>query len=1040
MKFLTSILPAPASRLGSLFAACLIPTLGHAADMVWSNSATITFPPQIDATNFINSGVISITTRDPFETSDTLNFTNSGTMIGSVGWFFDDAAPEHGPRRPSDNFVNLNQGLVEADDGAGGISFIIGGPNLGGSLVSPSYLWINASNVVNKGTLRVGADGYLKIKGTNVDLSRSALDVALITGFGSLNGLTNFAADVGIIGEWWGTTNGINFNSAGIYNGNVAATPVHSVQVGPGGPSILERFSVAQPLAFGYSNSFGGTILTLTNADGSTTNVFFSTNILKQAVFVGLTDPSLSAAVTFTRSTSPTNGFQTVAVHLSMTSTNVITQLPETTDLFFYDTLASETNRGLLSDITSTGIPPFVYERPANYNLTRVDDGTFALGQPGNITPDGFFLYDPQTFTNSQVTGDYAGYAAFVDYQAQQPPLVAAGFATNLVGRIQVDADNLDLRNTRVRGQGEVAIRAKHVISNAGAAIDSPNVSFVLGSTNGDLRMSGLTKPSVTRLKGDLLAWSAVWSTVQTVVFTNNFAVTNVLDTNGVVIGTNSVPVPLTNSVALGLYALILDGDNLVAQIPVFTWDLDLNSTNMLVNDSLNLVQGLNLQGQSFTLNGTLNLTTYTAQNTIVGQPLTVAALTDWVYTNAPSVLFFTNNGTLNVPNQAHFGDDRPIPYSDFVNTGSISVGSFDLASTYVENDGTIIANVGPLDIVGQAGKFQGGATESSGNLSLSFNALKFFKHNILSIGTLNLAVTDNLSDAGPGSANIFTTDDGFNLPVKPASGDLLGTTIRDRGLPFVEVDHVWAGEDRGASSSGFSDNVALGQLILVAQDTAGLRAPLFSFTGTNGQRGLYVDLLDLSSLGANYTNMIQIDPSLTIYYASAKLGFTPPDNSSGIPQEPEEFLNGQFGGHLVWVSGFAGPNSSTAVIINGQTVFVNSALRNSKIIDSDGDGIPNFYDSTPFGGSGGTGNPSGLVLGPGLLSRPASGQQVFSLNFNAAGNSAYRVEMTTDLAHPSWQLVDTYTNVSPATANVTITDTNNVAGRQRFYRVRLVP
>jgi hypothetical protein len=47
---------------------------------------------------------------------------------------------------------------------------------------------------------------------------------------------------------------------------------------------------------------------------------------------------------------------------------------------------------------------------------------------------------------------------------------------------------------------------------------------------------------------------------------------------------------------------------------------------------------------------------------------------------------------------------------------------------------------------------------------------------------------------------------------------------------------------------------------------------------------------------------------------------------------------------------------------------------------------------------------------------------------------------MTTDLANPNWQLVSNYDNTLPTTANVTISDTNNVNGRQRFYRVRVVP
>src|SRR6478735_3591027 len=77
--------------VGALMVAGLVPSVGQAADAFWDNSATVTDPPQIDATNFVNSGVIDIFTTLPFETSDTLNYTNSGTMIASPGWFFDTA-------------------------------------------------------------------------------------------------------------------------------------------------------------------------------------------------------------------------------------------------------------------------------------------------------------------------------------------------------------------------------------------------------------------------------------------------------------------------------------------------------------------------------------------------------------------------------------------------------------------------------------------------------------------------------------------------------------------------------------------------------------------------------------------------------------------------------------------------------------------------------------------------------------------------------------------------------------------------------------
>lgn len=1020
------------ASVGAMLVAALLPSVVQAADAVWDNSGTVTAPPQIDATNFVNSGLINIFTSLPFETSDTLNYTNSGTMIGSPGWFFVTSPSNTGQDRAAANFVNLNDGLVQAQDGGRIVT-------IGTASAAVSYLVVAASNIVNKGTLSVG-NGVLNLRGTNVNVARSALEVTALQPRGSvIIGQTNYINDVGINDVWWGQTNGFFFNSAAVWNGSIATAPPHLVQRGIGGGFGQVSFSIAPDVVSGFSNTISFSPLTLTNSDGSTTNILVPTNVVKQAVFVGLSDPSIiSAAVHYFPSTSITNPFRTVAIEFVMNSTNVITQLPDQTSLFFYDTLASETNRGVGFNVGAGGLPPFVPQRPANYDLSRIDDGRFAAGLNGNVTPDRNYLFDPQTYSNSIVVGEYAGYNAQVDNLATEPPPVTPGTVTNFPGRVQITAENLDLRNTRIRGEGEVTIKANHLLSSAGAAVDCENLSYNLGSTNGLLNITGLSKQSVIRLKGNLIAWSAVWTNLATLVFTNNFVVTNTVDTNGVVTGTNAISSPITNTVGINLYAMVLDAQNLGGRFPVITWDLVLHSTDAVINDPLSVVESFFMDSKSLTVNGTLVLTSTSLQNTF-GQSVTTS-LNDWFFTNAPNLLHLTNNGTINVADEAHFGDDRSFPYSDFVNKGSLVAGSIDLASTYVENDGSMNATVGPMDLAGTIGKFQGGSISSGGDINLMFSDLKFLSHTINASGALNFDVTGALSDAGAGSSNTFTVVNGFNLLVKPSVGDLLGTTIQDSPPPFVEVDHVWSGQDRGASAAGYSDNVAIGRLVLTVQDPNPLRAPLFFFTGTNGQRALYVDLLDMTSLGVNYTNIIQIDPSLTIYYAAAKVGFTPPVNSAGIPQEPEEFLNGQFGGHLVWVSGFAGPNSSSAVIVNGQTVLMNTALRNSKIIDSDNDGIPNFFDATPLGGSGGGTPPgSGLVLGPGLL-KPVNSQQVFSLNFNALANTAYRVEVSTNLANPNWQLVTSYTNFSPATANVTISDTNNVNGRQRFYRVRVAP
>ncbi len=226
------------------------------------------------------------------------------------------------------------------------------------------------------------------------------------------------------------------------------------------------------PVADSYSNSFGIQI-SVTNIVGITnlgpvvpvlypsnvviSTVYVPTNIYKQAVFVGISDPNtMQAGVSYFRSTSPTNNFKTACVEILFFSTNVITQTLQPTTLFFYDTLASETNRGVNLNInTGTSF------RPANYLLSRVDDGRFAAGINGTGVPDAGFLFDGNTFSNAVVTGDYAAYGSFVDDVVSEPPPVAGGTFTNLPGRLQIYAESLDLRSTGCGAAGKFrSIRA----------------------------------------------------------------------------------------------------------------------------------------------------------------------------------------------------------------------------------------------------------------------------------------------------------------------------------------------------------------------------------------------------------------------------------------------------------------------------------------------------------------------------------------------------------------------------------------------------
>jgi len=102
--------------LGVLLAISLVPVCVRAADPLWINTGTITSAPQVDATNFVNLGTINISTSLPFETSNTRNFTNSGTMTGGPGWFLDNGPAGNGQRSMAGSVVNLNPGVIQSRD------------------------------------------------------------------------------------------------------------------------------------------------------------------------------------------------------------------------------------------------------------------------------------------------------------------------------------------------------------------------------------------------------------------------------------------------------------------------------------------------------------------------------------------------------------------------------------------------------------------------------------------------------------------------------------------------------------------------------------------------------------------------------------------------------------------------------------------------------------------------------------------------------------------------------------------------------------
>jgi hypothetical protein len=307
-------------------------------------------------------------------------------------------------------------------------------------------------------------------------------------------------------------------------------------------------------------------------------------------------------------------------------------------------------------------------------------------------------------------------------------------------------------------------------------------------------------------------------------------------------------------------------------------------------------------------------------------------------------------------------------PYLDFVNSGDFEGQSATIWANDFENYGVIYIGGGivpgfytgssQLTVLSLNTTMTGGIVEATGPISLSASNLMLSGTTIYSGSSLALIATNLLTDGGVANGNIWVLDanypgsgnpQGLILPIKPAFGDLLGTTISNlppvhAGSSTVITYNVWAGQDRGYSNSGFLNNAAIGQYVLDATNNTKLS---FAGTGTGGvTNAIYVDCLYLED-SAGYNNFVNnnnpalvFSTNLVIYYAQAISG------GSSVAEK----LNHANGDHLRWVSSYAGAFSSTYYTYpDGNTYAVNAALAAANDLDSDRDGNNNSTDPTPI-------------------------------------------------------------------------------------------
>ncbi|MDW8309658.1 MAG: hypothetical protein RMK20_09820 [Verrucomicrobiales bacterium] len=973
---------------GGLLAA--LPGVLWGAQVTYENNSIIVCPPQtppvIDATNFINRNWFEINVgTEPYETSSTVNYTNEGTMIGQIGFRFETAPSGGGARRRAGTVSN--SGRIDAGN----------------------KLLANATNFLHRGVINMGYFSLLSVAGRNIDFNRGTV-TSTNTGFVIVGTGTNFVQVSGIMDGYWNASVSDGSNTAHLrpatLNNLPSITPFHLV-----------------------TNRNNQTLSTILSPDNQ---VFYAnivdvdaSNRVTQAVFLGNTNPAFNVSVYFPSLGGSNAG---IWVEWRWVITNQLGQRV-TNWIYLRDTFGVETNLQVEVNGTAGGFFRPTY-KPVNYTFYQT--GPFSLGTPATPgSPLGVF-----DTSRPVVTNEFTAYRARFEATTELIEDVVGRNVTNLSGRVELRAENtLNLSNAQISASSYALLQVtNHFMGSHRARIVSPWLDIHLRRTNGNLYITNLVAPVVPKPEGIVDLWSARWPN----------------DVAGV---TNQYHVLFVNS-------------ELAPTLPPRIQSLSLRCTNtaggggeILISDVLNVTSNLLIETEKLTITSNAP-----GSPTVRGEINLLSGQTYWP-TGTPRLRYLTNNGALTSLNAVFFGGSRSQPYytTNFnepyvamVNRGEILNYGSHIWADYFENRGLILPYFGAIVVQSTNALFENGVFQAdNGDVSISSGRLIITNHPIAAGWVLSLAATNFLDDGtlanaaaaltnittiftDPTSAilntsvamisnkNYWIAGDGVSLLARPPQGSLLGTTIEARAQPGRQVFIRWAGADLGCNPAGFSNNVALGRLILDGGENS-----LFTFTGIGLSNALYVDRLEFRDYDTNTIvnafneiETVEIDPNMRVYYADAV-------ESNGVSVAVR--INGANGGRFCWVQDFAGFFSSTNLIApDGETNTLNVAMVTSPDHDRDSDTVENRNDSTPLL------RPQDVALKAHLETGP-SGPRV-RISWRTTVNAANHVYYRDSLSGPWLPLTNFISSglmPQPGGVRVSITEPVRTTGA-RYYRVRV--
>lgn len=906
----------------------------HGTDALYINYGTVYEAPQVDATAFDNRGNMIFTgtlaTNGPdanfvfpflFECQNTRFYTNSGVMEGSQGFRFESVLKsKNGTYSRGPAGVFTNSGTISGVDGYSGQFYYSG-------YWTASYLLVNSTNIGNSGTMVVGDQGLLQLKGRNVDLRNGILVAGDSTGG---NG-SDYTSGRGYLIYTNDDNGGFKLtytyaNPSRVYDLDASIT-TNNID--------LAGYATDQPLRY-YTVSTNGQY-------GHWVYAYqYGTNVYVNIVYVRTNnmDSNLSVDVRFLPDlylsslyiTNDNNASEAI-VRFAAAGTDVTTGAAFTNTAYLLDNGQAISNAVYYTNIIWDGSM-----RPSSFEITTSTPYEWYASIPSNYTFSAALIYPGFGYDTRTLDVRFTGYAAQIGRNSESInglfgynlSYLDLSDPTNQPARIEITSDNLKLGNARIRAEGLLSVTATNLIPGGTSYLDAGSLIYNIGNTNSALILSNTVPYTHVRCYGDIYAYSMDW-------------------TNSSGAGANNYR----------FHVLVVDHSFQGSQTPTMR-NLTLHGSSVEVDDPVKVVRDCTFDTTNLTLKANVTLA------------LDAGDIDASVMPRMKDLLVETN-GYLIASNSASFGSDTVAGFRSMTNRGTIAGAVMHIKSKALENAGVLSTfTAGVIEISADSLRLSSntiplldtdpvtglpvykpvpGVISSGSGITITANSLfadySSINNGIYFGGNLTLTVSNSLSDgvaSTPGTNNVikntWQVKNGITMTRKPIQGDLFGTKIILTSIDTQQPVSTWAAVDYGATVRGFSNNLSIGHLVLDCQSTNAS----FKFFGASTKSAMYVDYLELKSLNASssgYSTTLQIDPSLTIYFADCNVD--------------AEKLTNLFQGRVVWVPNFAGPNSSSNVLahVNGTitNVLVNRSLVTALDIDSNGNGIPNKFDPYPFDG-----------------------------------------------------------------------------------------